>query len=347
MRGNDGMKFDRLLAVLTLCVHALVDADAKQEPAPPANPMAAFGRMVPGEWRLGAMQTDRWTWGPGQHSISMHTTGFAGGTTPWRELGIYYWHPGRKQVRTLGFHPDIPEVGRGVAVGTIAFDGDAALGTFELHQRNRRGVDRREMGVRFTFDGPDALREVLLEDSGAGLQPLVEWDLVRSTDRTEPPAPAPDDAPDPSPNLRAFLPLLGEWQAVGEHGADRDADIRTTVESMDYLDVVAVRVTAQGAGAEAHHLLDAYLYVDIGSDSLRSLVLTDEGAVYEGGVTLGNDGGLRLDLTGYESDRVLRREITVGIEQDGSLRARAWTNDGPDPALLLDVRHRRTEKPQD
>ncbi len=116
---------------------------------------------------------DTWTWGAGQRSMRMHTQVSDGGGNPWRELLVVYWHPGREQVRLLGLHPDIPGIGRGVTEGTRRIEGETAEAHFDLFQP---GV-RRDMAVRWTFDGSDTYHEALLEaHAGAGFVQLAEWD---------------------------------------------------------------------------------------------------------------------------------------------------------------------------
>ena len=87
------------------------DAKPVQEPAPAevASPMASFARMVSGEWRMTALSGtstfDTWDWGPGKHSMRVMTDGSGAAGEPWRELQVFYWHPGRKQVCLLGLSP--------------------------------------------------------------------------------------------------------------------------------------------------------------------------------------------------------------------------------------------------
>ena len=61
---------------------------------------------------------------------------------------------------------------RGVAAGTVRFEGDVADAVFDLYQTG----GHREMGQRWTFDGPDRYRSTLWE---TGLPPLGEWEYVR------------------------------------------------------------------------------------------------------------------------------------------------------------------------
>src|SRR5262245_12640298 len=100
------------------------DAKPVQEPVPAqaANPTASFARMVGGEWKMtaaaGTSMFDTWHWGPGRHSMRVMTDGLGADGNPWRALGVVYWHPGRKQVCSLGLSP----YGAGVAEGAIKFD---------------------------------------------------------------------------------------------------------------------------------------------------------------------------------------------------------------------------------
>ncbi len=198
-----------LIAALSACTAAQnqsSDASPVQEPAPAqrrapldvANPMASFARMVGGEWRQTALRGtstfDTWHWGPGKHSMRVMTDGSGSSVVPepWRELQVFYWHPGRKQVCLLGMHPDIPAVGRGVSEGTITFEGETAEGVFDLYQTG----GRRKMGLRWTFDGPDKYHNVLLEATGPdGLKPMNEWNHFRSKGPPAPRSPTTGEAP--------------------------------------------------------------------------------------------------------------------------------------------------------
>jgi hypothetical protein len=341
-----------LFALLLLGAGA-VDASAQgvnadealsSEPGVVSEPMAAFARMEAGEWRLGTIQTDTWRWGPGRRSMRVQTVGSDGGGNPWRELVIYYWRPDRGKIRLLSFHPDIPALGRGVGEGTIEFHGESAATSLDLYQPGHPGRDRRKMAQRWTFDGPDKYHEVLLEDSGVGLTPLAEWDYARSTEQSDSPAPAPGRAPTPSKNIRAFVPLLGQWESREEGGAIL---ARSNFEWMEYLDVVALRVEGASKSDEPEHLLDAYFYHHVGADELRCLALSASGAVYEGGVTVLEGSALQLDLTRYEGQTGHRRVVRIDFEPDGALRTREWSVDGSDRTLVFDVNHRKLEPPKD
>ncbi len=337
-----------LFAILSLGTR-VVDASAQgvdsdetlsSEPAAVPEPMAGFARMEAGEWRLGTVHATTWRWGPGRHSILAHRVGSDGDGNPWRELVIYYWRPDRRKIHLLSFHPDIPGIGRGVGEGTFEFDGETAAASIGLHQPRAH----RTLATRWTFDGPDKYREVLLEDSGLGLAPLAEWDYVRFMEQRASPVPAPGQVPTPSRNIRAFVPFLGQWESREDGGAIL---VLSDFEWMEYLDVVALRVAGSSESDKPGHLLDAYFYHHVGTNELRCLALSASGGVYEGGVTMLEDRDLELDLTRHEGETSDRRLVRFDFESDGTLRTREWAVDGDDHALVFDAIHHRTPGPQE
>ena len=298
-----------------------------------ADPMAPFARLIGGEWRVtaasGTSMFHTWHWGPGQHSVRVMTDGAGAGGQPWREVRVFYWHPGRKQVCVWGASP----FARGVSEGSIKFEGEAADGVMDLYQTGRH----RKLGVRWTFEGPDRYRDALLEDSGKGFEPLVEFDQTRSHTTA---ARAPEGAaPEHSDRLNALEPLSGVWEAKGEWAKTSALHIRTTVEWVPYADAIYARVMALGAAGAPVHLLDAYVYHHTGANVLRCLALSNAGGVYEGDVAILAGGTVQLVLKGYEGDAVMERVLRLDIQKDGGVRNQAWTREGADP--VLDVQHRR------
>lgn len=332
------MRLDRFvaLAALVACAPGRDSApDTRPVPAPApaavAAPMASFARMLPGEWRItylsGQKQVDTWHWGPGRHSMRVTVDGADAAGGPWRELQAVYWHPGRKQVRMLSVNP----YARSVWDGAIELAGEAGSSTFDLYQTS----GRRDMALRWNFDGPDKYRETLLEARGPdGLVTMAEWDYTRSLELTvRPPAAA---APGPSEYVQALAPLLGHtWEARGEL-AGGAFHVRTSFEYVPYADAVYARTSS--TADESTHLLDTYFYHHTGTGALRCLALANHGGVYEGDVTA-VDGGLQLDLKGYEGDRVTSRVVRLDVEQDGRLRHRDWSVEAAGRTLVLDVHH--------
>ena len=325
------------------------DLAPTREPAPAEadDPMASFARLVGGEWRVtfasGESASHAWHWGPGQHSMSRLTYGSAGGsdaTNPWAGE-VMYWHPGLGQVRVLSLHEDIPGVGRGVAEGTIRFEGETTEAVLDLDQP--RG--RRRLGSRQSFEGPDKYHEVLLEDGGSGLQPLNSWDFVRDEARSPTPPPAAQPAPLELPERwKPFEALVGStWESTGDSAGGGALRIRSTFEWVPSLEVVVARAHALDGQGQATHRLDAYLFRDVRTEALRCLALTDRGGVYEGELTVRDEGALQLDLTFYEGQRGVPHVAQFDLEDEGRLRTRAWSLDGGARTLVLDVAHERLE----
>ena len=321
------------------------DAKPVQETASAevANPMASFARMVPGEWRMsvpaGTSTFDTWHWGPGQHSMRVMTDGAGSGAVaePWRELQVFYWHPGRKQVCMLGLSP----FARGVSEGTIQFEGETAEGVFDLYQTH--GL--RKLGLRWAFDGPDKYHDILLEATGsAGLVPMNEWDHFRSKGPPAPRPPTVGEAPKLSERLKPLEALLGcTWEAKGDWVTGDAFHIRSTFEWIPYADGIYVRTVALAQDGEPVHVLDAYFFHHTGTDALRCLALSNRGGVYEGDMTALDGGALQLDLRGYEGDHVVPHVVRFDFEKDGTLRDRVWSLEGTDRKLMLDVHHKKVE----
>lgn len=338
-----------LVTVLGAC-EAAQDENANTTPSPErtnvdaAEAMASFARMVPGEWRQtaqrGTSTFDTWHWGPGRRSMRVMTDGSGSQVVPepWRELQVFYWHPGRAEVRLLGLSP----FARGVSEGTIRFDGETAEGVFDAWQTQ----GRRKLGLRWTFDGPDRYRDVLLEERGSdGLQPMNAWVHVRSAEPPAPRDPVDAEPPEHSGFLKPLEPLLGHtWEAAI---APSGGVARTTFEWIPYADGIYARTVVLTGGGEPEHALDAYFFHHTGLGRLRCLALWESGAVFEGDVTVLDGGALQLDLTAYEADRATPRVVRIDFEADGTLRQRDWSIAGAERTLVLDVRHVRLATKKD
>ena len=305
-----------------------------------AEAMKPFARLVGGEWEMtlasGVKQHQAWQWGPGKHSVRLMEYGAvstaSGGASPWAGE-VIYWHPGRKEVRVLSVHGDIPGVGRGVGEGTISFDGEKAEGRVDLYQP--RGP--RKLGTRWAFDGPDRYRDELLEDTGGGMQPQNGWTFSRVPAREPRPAAggAGGAAGAPTGKLRAFEPLLGAWQ--GEAGTGES--VQTTFEWLPSLQVVCARTAAAG---EPSHRMEAYFYEHVKDGVARCLALSSTGGVYEGDVRVAEGGALEAALKGYEGDKVV--DLVVRLDVEGErLRQRVWVVEGAERRPVADVAHSRAK----
>ncbi len=341
----DGKTFTNFSATAPTSLPAKPAQETAQ--AKVSDPMASFARMVGGEWKVtftsGTSMFDKWHWGPGKYSMRVMTDGLDAAGNPWRELEVVYWHPGRKQVCLLSLHPDVPTVGRGVSEGTIKFEGQTADAAFDLYQTG----NRRKMGLRWAFDGPDKYHETLLEATGPdGLKQINAWDHVRSKSPSATRPRTREDAPKPSERLKALEPLLGRtWDAkvVWGGGTGEAFHIETTFEWIPLANAVYVRSFALRGNGEPIHLLDAYIYYHTGTDRLRCLALSNSGGVYEGDLTVLEGGALQLDLKGYEGDRVVPYVVRFDFEKDGTLHQRIWSPERNERPPMLDVHHTASE----
>ncbi|MBN4058956.1 hypothetical protein JYU10_00635, partial [bacterium AH-315-J04] len=248
---------------------------------------------------------------------------------------VFYWHPGRKQVRLLGLSPFM----RGVSEGTMRFAGETADAVFDLYQAGRL----RKMGLRWTFDGPDKYHETLLEATGtAGLTPLNELDYVRSKTLTLAGPRTDEEAPKPSKYLKILESLVGHtWEAKGDWATGGTLHIQTTFEWVPYADFIYARSFALTTDGKRTHLLDAYFYHHNGTNTMRCLALSNEGGVYEGDITVLEGGALQLNLTGHEGEQVVPLVVRFDFEKDGTLHHRVWSLEGAERTLMLDVHHRK------
>lgn len=303
--------------------------------------MAPFARMMGGEWRMVSagrwVQATTWRWGPGRCSVVAQTHGHDAEKEPWRVLRVFYWHPGRREVRLLG----LSTFARGVSDGAMRFEGDSAEAIYDLDQT----MGRRDMLLRWTFDGPDSYHDALLENDGSGYEPLAAWDLERAAELSPIAAAPPDDMMPPAP-LDVLAPLLGRTWRTTSDGTARDArDVEATVEWIPYCEAIHVRARAANETGEAALLLEAVIHHHVRTGTVRCLALSRSGGVYEGDVTVLDGGGLRLDLTGYEDDATAPRTVRIDVEEDGTRRVRAWTGDDVDRAPALDVRLQAVDAP--
>lgn len=358
-----------LVASLVACLPSVSTSQAPTQrpssaPAPLlederlADSLASLAPMLGGEWRVafanGTKQFDRWSPGPGGHSIASQTFGTDAAGNPWRVLSVYYWHPGRRQVRVLSLHPDVPGVGRGLAEGIVQTGREDLSVLLEMRQSGR-GDRTRKLETRTLFDGPDRYRATLLEDAGTGFAPIAEWEYLRSRELSSKPVVA-AAAITPSERFRAFEPLLAQtWEAEGVSMQGTPFRVQTTFEWVPYIEVVVARAALVAASGERTPLLEAYILRDVRSETSRVLALTSAGAVLEGGLTCLDGGALEFDLTeatreGQDSDvrasdPSARRQVRVDVEQGGTVRTRLWSGRENDRELLFDVQHRKIETP--
>ena len=347
---------------LLLCAVAIIAAipgcSARQGPdrvAPPpsastpalsANPLASFERMVNGRWKMttlaGTSKYDTWHWGPSKRSIREMTAGTAPSGEPWHAVSVYFWHPGRKEVRTLGVSP----FARGVSEGSFTFDGERANGLVDMHQT----IGHRVFGRRWTFEGPDSYHDELLDKVPEGYSLQNEWRRFRVAAVSEEELAAELTvmaAAKPSEFIKPLERLLGhtwESKAVPEVAGRSPAHTlrtRTLFEYVPDADAIYGRVQTLNADGAPSHEMDIYLYHHTGAEVLRCLALANssdgEGIVYEGDITPADDGpSLRIDLRAHRSSGVSAIEARIDFEPPGGVRVRAWRTQGKDRALIFD-----------
>jgi hypothetical protein len=273
------------------------------------------------------------------------TDGIGGDGKPWRALGVVYWHPGRKEVRSL----ELSTYAAGVAEGTVKFEGDASEAIVDMYQTGAH----RNLKSRWTFHGPDKYHDELMETTTGpdGYFPLAAWDWFRVAPPATPRSRAVEGAKLPE-NLKAFEPLLGHtWETMGETTGEWAAGgtlhVQSTFEWVPLANGIYGRTLAQRKDAEPTHLLDAYFYHHTGAGVLRCLALSNKGGVYEGDMTVLDDGALQLELKGYEGSRLVPKVVRFDFEQGGTLRHRVWSVEGAERTLMLDVQHSKLEPEQD
>ncbi len=336
-----------MLSCLWLLSPALAHPPTTQEPTPTgaADPMASFARMVGGEWKVtfasGTSMYSTSHWGPGKHSGRVMTHGEDAAGNPWRGLGVVYWHPGHRQVRTL----DLSPYERSVSEGTVTINGETTESVSELYQNG----DLRKLVSRDTFNGPDQYHTAQLEEIEPGkLSTLSEWDYFRSRTLTPvQPLPA-ENPPKPSDRLKALEPLIGHtWDTTVDKADWREAGgdsvhIESTFEWIPYIDAIYARTFALRGNGEPTHILDAYIYLHTGTGRLRCLVLSNwagRSGVYEGDLTVLEGGALQLDLQGYEGEQEASQVVRFDFEEDRTLHHRIWSVDGGVRTPMLDVHH--------
>lgn len=309
-----------------------------------AGLMKSFSRFMGGEWGItfesGTSMFDTWGWGPGRHSARVQTGGSAANGEPWRSQVVYYWHPAREQICLFGLSTFM----KGVSEGTMSFDGETGEAFFGLFQAGRR----REMSLRWKFNGRDEYHEQLLEATdGARFETLVEFDYRRSE---TPHARAPQEVegkPQPSAEIEVLEPLIGRtFEARGEQTAGGALHIRSSFEWVPYADYVYARTLSLNGKGEPTHLLDAFVYHHNQTGRLHCLALSKQGGVYEGELSVLADGALQLDLTGSVGDRVVPHVVRFDFGADGGLRQRVWSHEQSQRRLLLDLQLEELEPEQ-
>ncbi|XHC25591.1 hypothetical protein ABWH91_15420 [Phycisphaerales bacterium ac7] len=237
----------------------------------------------------------------------------------------------------FSMHRDIPGIGRGLSEGTISFAGDTAEGVFDLHQSaspTGNGAHRK-MALKWSFTENAHYIDTLLEESGRGFATLAEWKRVRSDALTPLPAVAEADAK-PSGPFTAFTPLAGRnWRSTIESPSGEAIRIRTQVEWIPYVHAIRARISTHAEGQEPTALLEAFLYRHPVAATLHAIVLSSNGTVYKGSLSINQSEELSFDLRSTGDSRVL---FEINIEGDKP-RSRVWSVDQTGRRLRWDTTH--------
>lgn len=94
-----------VILVMPLYVHGQ-DEDAQQSAS---NPLAPFERLIGGQWYLqGSYQ--EFEWGVGRQSVKSRSYFIVDGKPKLVSEGIWFWHPGEKQIKGFFTAIDMPVV---------------------------------------------------------------------------------------------------------------------------------------------------------------------------------------------------------------------------------------------
>ena len=126
-----------------------------------------------------------------------------------------------------------------MAEGTIRFEGETSIAFVDLDQP--RGP--RKLSNRQSFEGRDKYDELLLEDTGAGYQPLAQWSFVRVEERSAAPSRLAELASLELPEFWSPFEALvgGKWSADRCSAGGNAIRVESTVEWEPSLEVVFVR----------------------------------------------------------------------------------------------------------
>ncbi len=139
-------------------------------------------------------------------------------------VDLFYWHPGRKDVRALG----LSTAGHRME-GTLTFDGDTATIDYEFFSHFFQPGEHRPLTARWDFRGPDTYHFTVLENHGTRLAPLVELDYARSQANTL--ANSVEVETRPAEHLKLVAPLVGHtWMSAGDSGGSDAAPSATMFE---------------------------------------------------------------------------------------------------------------------
>lgn len=314
--------------------------------------MESFSKLIGGRWKTtsqsGNDTFDTWTWGPGRHSIRCMTEGIAADGKPWHAIAVYYWDPGRSEIRLLAISP----FQRSVSEGSVTVEHNRFTGFMDLFQTG----GRREMGLQWTFEGPDTYADELREKDRGKYAELASWKRTRVG--ADAPAKlrsntSPLDA-QPSARLGPLVKLLGRaWMTStdpnGKPGTEGEGQTQAVFEYVPYADAIYGRVNTLPKGDAPAHAMDLYLFHHTGAGVLRCLALGSnergDAAVYQGDIaSLESGRTLECELKARGGAGGSKLKIRVEFESSTLAFERLWKIDGDQPTLQNEHRYRAETK---
>ena len=239
-------------------------------------------------------------------------------------VGVFYWHPGRQEVRLFG----LSTFAGSVSDGVVRFAGDTIEADFDIYQT----TGPRDLYRLWVFNGKDRYRSVLRERGEDGaLGTLAEWEYIRQRMPMVPGSgtDTDTDAGEPQGPLEILAPYVGPaWEAVVppfEGSMLEGVPTRVTLRWVPHAKYVHVRATMI---EDSTGVVDGWIYYHTGLDKLRCLALSHTGGVYEGDVGLGEDGMLSMELAGFEGDRETTQNLRLHPVEGERFRALLLGKDG-------------------
>ncbi|MBU6414250.1 MAG: hypothetical protein KGS45_12350 [Planctomycetes bacterium] len=381
---NSNHPISRVLLILSLlgtipaCAHRADTPNQLAAPNPtsltPLEREPFFTRLAESSFSTtftsGEIGINQWRWGPGKFSIRRTSMLSQVAIQPWSEE-IIYWQPVQKSFAVLHLHADAPGVGRGLSEGTLNLSSTPIQTTLTLYQPRAQ----RTLAERWLLPDHNSYHAFLLEDSGAGFQPLVDWVYTRvptnplASAPIAPATPAPPLAAAPLPaQFRAFESLINrQWISSNPSSTTssltpESASVRTSFEWLTTVQLLRIHITspASPSGPSAPSPatsafnpsinMEVYIYQHMKFGDLCCLALAADGAVYQGKAlplmslgTVTSTTLIAFDLTGESSRGTTKYRLQLDRQPDTkpepSIRQRVWSLDGSEPALVHDLTH--------
>ncbi|MBL9150394.1 MAG: hypothetical protein JNM94_17040 [Phycisphaerae bacterium] len=213
----------------------------------------------------------------------------------------------------MSVHPEVATIGWGLAEGTAETSDARIVARLSLTQSVRADAPRT-LETRFDFADRDHYRATLLEDTGKGFAPLVEWAYARARELSALPAVA-AEAATPSERLQSLTSLVGaprRFVATAE-GSARAFD--ATFEWIPYVKAIRARLSFDAVEGPLGRTVDVYLLRGADASTIRVLAIGESGAIFEGRATPRGDA-IDATLRGHDGSRT--SDVTLRVERTSS-----------------------------